>query len=182
MLKKFATDGLACSAQAAADLYGTRWRNDTRFKVLTCGINLAPYKQLRFGREIIRKELGILAEDKYIIGHIGSFEKQKNHTFILDVFKELILINTRVLLLLISSGSLIDYIKKRVNDEGLKDRVTFTGIRSDVPELLNAMDVFFFPSLFEGLGLALIEAQVSGLPCLISDVIPEEADVVKSLS
>lgn len=115
--------------------------------------------------------------DKISIGHVGSFRKVKNHLFLIDIFKE---VNKRIPeseLILIGGGSLKIEIEKEVLNKGLKNKVKFLGVRSDIPQLLSSMDLFLMPSFFEGLPLTLIEAQAAGLNCLITDSITEEVDV-----
>ena len=120
--------------------------------------------------------------DAFVIGHVGRFAPQKNHQFLLKIVAEIAQQEPNTRLLLVGTGSLRSDIEQQLDQLGLTDKVIFAGVRSDVPRLmLGAMDVFLFPSFYEGLGLVLIEAQAAGLPCVISDVVPEEADVVESL-
>lgn len=179
-VKKYSTTGLACSRPAAADLFGQAWETDPRWKIHHCGIDLDHFK-VAANREKVRIELG-LPDDAFVVGHVGRFADSKNHTFLVKVFHEIVKNEPKARLLLVGAGSLSRTIKEQINRAGLSELVIFAGVRPDVPRLmLGAMDVFVFPSLYEGLGLVLIEAQASGLPCVISDVIPEEADVVKPL-
>ena len=174
------TVGLGCSCNAVADLFGAAWKTDTRWQVLDYGVDLKPFYD-RVDSIGVRAELGIPA-DAFAIGHIGRFETQKNHLFLLEIAAEVAKQEQKMHLLLIGDGSLRSDIEQKVVQMGLSDRVTFAGNRSDVPRLmLNAVDVFLFPSLHEGLGLVLIEAQAAGLPCVFSDVVPEEADLVRPL-
>ena len=106
---------------------------------------------------------------------------QKNHTFLIDIFEAVVKKNPNVKLLLIGEGEGKETIIKKVHELGLEDKVIFTGMRSDVNELLQAMDVFLFPSLYEGLPVTMIEAQAAGLPCVMSDQISEECIVTNGL-
>jgi glycosyltransferase involved in cell wall biosynthesis len=179
-IDRYTTFGLACSRRAAADMFGSDWQSDRRWQILYCGLDLTTFQE-KVDPAQVRAELGI-PQDAFIIGHIGRFEPAKNHQFLVKIIAEIAKQEPKVRLLLIGYGSLRGEIEDRVAKLGLTDKVVFAGTRSDVPRLmLDAMDVFLFPSLYEGLGLVLIEAQAAGLPCILSDVVPEEADVVKPL-
>lgn len=172
----------ACSISAGKWLFGKSVMERRNFVILK---NAIETKEFTFNQDIrnkIRKQLQV--EDKYLIGHIGRFNTQKNHHLLIDIFNAVSSINKNSILLLIGDGELRTEIEKKVNDLGLTDSVIFMGVRSDIPELLQAMDCFLFPSLFEGLGIVTIEAQAAGLPCLVSNSIPEEAyitDLIESL-
>lgn len=175
-----ATIGLGCSRKAAADLFSTQWKTDPRWLVLYYGIDLKPFQDV-INTVSVRAELGIPA-DAFVIGHVGRFVEQKNHEFLLEIAAEVAKRDPKMHLLLVGEGSLRPSIEQKVLQMGLSDRVTFAGVRPDIPRLMqSAMDIFLFPSLHEGLALALVEAQAAGLPCIVSDVISEEADVVKLL-
>lgn len=142
--------------------------------VIKNGIYLERFGYVSRTKEEIRKELGI-PEKAYVIGNNGRFSYQKNHEFILNVFAEINKMMNNAFLILIGRGKLETQIRKQVRALGLDDKVLILSNRSDVPDLLKSMDVFLFPSRFEGLGIALIEAQASGLPCVVSERIPQEA-------
>jgi glycosyltransferase involved in cell wall biosynthesis len=112
---------------------------------------------------------------------VGRFDTQKNHMLLLEIVAEVVRRQPGTRLLLVGDGPLRQVLAKRIRDLGIGDHVILTGVREDVADLLSAMDVFVFPSLHEGLPLALVEAQAAGLPCVVSDVIPSEADVVPAL-
>jgi len=180
LIKCYANRGLACSSTGAPTLFGKQWESDPRWQILFCGLDLKPFKKQVDG-VTIRKALGI-PTDTIVIGHVGRFDEQKNHRKNISIFGEVIKKRPDAYLLLVGDGHLRPVIEEQAKQLGLLERVVFAGVRSDVPELmLGAMDVFLFPSLFEGLGLVLVEAQAAGLPCVISDVIPKEADVVSNL-
>jgi glycosyltransferase involved in cell wall biosynthesis len=179
-ITRYATRGLAVSQQAALALFGPRWQADSRWQVLQCGIDLKHFK-LPVDCLSIRTELGI-PRDAFVVGHVGRFFEPKNHSFLINIFAEVSRKNPEVFLLLVGDGPLKASIEQKVARLGLTERVIFAGSRSDIPQImLGAMDVFLFPSLYEGLGLVLIEAQAAGLTCILSDVIPREADVIESL-
>jgi len=165
-----ATDFFACSELAGKWLFGNRQ--------VTIVKNAVDIERFRFD-EIIAKEmrekLGYSDQD-IVIGHVGRFTRQKNHDFLIDIFKEAYKRNPKYKLLLIGTGELEEKIQDKVKKLELEKVVRFYGFHSDVEKYMQAMDIFVFPSLFEGLGLVLIEAQASGLNCYASQgVIPEEA-------
>lgn len=181
LLNRFTTLGLAASRHAAVALFGTNWENDPRWRILHCGIDLAPFHQA-VGSQALRFELGIPA-DAFVLGHVGRFTREKNHTFLLDIAAEISKSEPKTYLLLVGDGPLRSDIVQKAQQIGLANRVVFTGLRSDVPQLMQgAMDAFVFPSLYEGLPIVLIEAQAAGLPCVVSDTVTEEATIIKDLT
>ncbi len=180
LIDRYATLGLAASYKVAPVLFNPAWKTDSRWQILYCGVDLTPFRDL-IDSVAIRAEFGIPA-DAFVVGHVGRFEKQKNHKFLIDIVAEIAKREPKMHLLLIGDGSLRSAIQQKVISNGLANRVTFAGLRSDVPRLmLGAMDLFLLPSIHEALGLVLIEAQAAGLPCVFSDVVPEEANAVKPL-
>lgn len=178
ILNKYKTHGLACSLQAGKFLFG----NDD-FVVVNNGIDIDKFRYNQNIRNKYRMELGI--EDKLVVGHIGRFVDQKNHKFLVNIFAKLLKKEPEAVLLLIGTGELMEETRKDVQKLGITDRVMFLGKRTDVENIMQAMDVFLFPSKFEGLPVTMVEVQASGLPCVISDVISDEAvmsDCVKKLS
>jgi glycosyltransferase involved in cell wall biosynthesis len=173
-----ATAGLAASRVAAVALFGDDWENNSRWQVLYCGIDLTPFKT-PVDEIVLRRELGI-PEDAFVIGHVGRFEEQKNHLFILEIAAIVAQKDPGMRLLLIGDGILRSMIEEKAKQMGLAEQVIFPGNRPDVPRLLAVIDMFLFPSLYEGLGLVLIEAQAAGKSCIFSDVVPEEADIIPS--
>ena len=138
------------------------------------GVDLDVYKYDEGNRRKIRRECGI-ADEQIVIGHIGRFNQQKNHKFLIEVFSEVLKQKPNALLMLVGDGKKKNEIKEQIKSLGIEESVIFTGIRSDVPALLSAMDVFVFPSFYEGMPNTVIEAQATGLPCVIADTITEEA-------
>lgn len=180
LVQRNATWGLAASGKAAETLYGDSWKRDPRFEVLPCGIDLGAFK-VHESAARVRAELG-LPQDAFVIGHVGRFMPQKNHAFLLNIAAEVVRKEPRARFLLVGHGPIEPWFRDQLRAMGLDRAVLVLSQRPDVPRLmLHAMDAFLFPSLFEGLGLALVEAQAAGLPCIASDTIPEEADVVPSL-
>lgn len=141
--------------------------------VIRNGINFARFN-ISENKSDIRCRLKIPV-DAYVIGHIGRFCEQKNQRFLVRVFQEVCSKRKNAFLLLVGDGKDIGKIKSQLNQAGCRDKYCILSHRSDIPQLLRAMDVFVFPSLYEGLGIALIEAQVSGLRCIVSDTVPQEA-------
>ena len=180
LIWRFATLGLAVSRPAAADLFGTNWEGDPRWRVLYYGIDLAPFRQAA-DSQALRFELGIPA-DAFVLGHVGRFTQEKNHTFLLDIAAEVCKREPKTYLLLVGDGPLRPDIAQKAQQIGLANRIIFAGLRSDVPHLMQgAMDAFVLPSLYEGLPTVVVEAQAAGLPCVISNVIAEETTTIKSL-
>lgn len=161
----------ACSKDAGKWLF-----DKCDFKVINNAIDTNMFIFNEDKRNNIRKLYSI--EDKLVIGNIARFSEQKNHIFLIDIFNEIYKKNKNAVLMLVGDGHLKNEIEDKVNLLGLRENVIFTGVKSNVNEHLMAMDVFLFPSLFEGLGIVLIEAQASGLKCFTSDiVVPNEAKV-----
>ncbi|MBQ7100089.1 MAG: glycosyltransferase family 1 protein [Clostridia bacterium] len=166
----FANELFACGEEAG------RWMfNGKKFTVINNAIDASHYSFSEDLREIKRRELGL--NNYFTVCHIGRFNPQKNHSFIIDIFYELLKIEPNAHLLLVGTGDGLTVAKNKVADLKLDSKVSFLGVRADITELLNAADAFLFPSLYEGLGIAGIEAQASGLPCFFSDRIPDECKV-----
>ncbi len=174
--KLFATDYMCCSELAGRWMFGDKAYDSGRVYLLNNAIDLDKFKFDENIRKTKRKEVGI-SDDTLVIGHIGRFMEQKNHRFLVDIFNELHKKNKNTLLLLVGQGPLMDEIKEKVNSLGLTNSVKFLGQRNDANELYQAFDVFLLPSLYEGLGMVLIEAQASGLPCIASTEVPIVAKI-----
>ncbi len=167
---------MGCSKEANKWLFGKKVANGDRCIVLNNAIDVDKYKYDENIRENIRKELGIKDSD-IVIGHVGRFVKVKNHKLIINIFEQFNKLEENSKLLLIGNGELMDEIKSLVKAKGLEDSVIFLQERNDINKLLQAMDVFLMPSLYEGLPLTLIEAQAANLKVVISDNITNEVDV-----
>lgn len=144
--------------------------------VVNNGINLKRFKSVKESQRYVRNQLGIPG-DSFVIGNVGRFSEQKNHKTILEIFKKVKERQKKAFLLLVGDGELLEDIERTIQSMKLDDSVLILSNRSDIPQLLKAMDVFLFPSLFEGLGIALIEAQAAGIRCVVSKNVPEEAFV-----
>lgn len=168
--KRYATDYFACSELAGRYLFGNKAFDQGEVKIIHNAIDIDKFKFDEVARKKLRKELGI-KDSTVVIGHVGRFVQQKNHAFLVDVFKEYHKKNPDSKLLLVGSGPLEDEIKKKVEKLDLKDSVLFLGQRDDINKLYSVMDIFCLPSLYEGLPVVGVEAQAAGLPCVFSNKI-----------
>lgn len=164
---------VACGEEAGKFLFGNK-----PFRVLPNAINAEQFLFDGATRIQKRKELGL--EDRFIVGHVGRMSYQKNHTFLLDIFCEIAKRREDAVLLLIGAGEREEEIRQKVKNMNMMDQVIFLGIRSDVKDLYQAIDVFLLPSLFEGVPVVGIEAQFSGLPCVFSDKVPKEVQIAEN--
>ena len=175
---------IAPSDLAAKYTFGERAYRKNKIEILHNGLDLSVYQFKEEKRSLVRSKYNI--DDNYcVIGHVGRFMNQKNHGFLIDIFNEIHKKNNLSVLLLVGTGELEQDVRDKVNKLGLNDSVIFTGLTDDVPGLLSAIDVFVFPSFYEGMPNAVLEAQAAGLHCIISDTITRNADVtglVKYLS
>lgn len=178
-IKKNATYLFACAQDAGLWMFGC-----DQFHVMNNAIDTKVY--------VVNKQIGIevrqelqIPNDAFVVGHVGRFAPPKNHKFIIKVFAEVLKEKQNAFLLLVGDGDLRGETEALTVELGIQDNVIFAGMRSDVNRMLQAMDVFLFPSVYEGLPLAIIEAQAAGVPCLISDKVPIECrktDLVSQLS
>ena len=180
LISRHATHGLAASGEAAVALWGPDWKSDPRIRILHCGIDLAPFKEAPDRAQVLLG-LGIPA-DARVIGHVGSFTPAKNHQFLLDIAAEAIRSDLKVRFLLVGDGPLRAKAEEQALRLGIREHVFFARVRDDVPRLMMcAMDAFLFPSRFEGLPLAVVEAQAAGLPIILSASVTREVGIVPSL-
>ena len=175
-LNILATKKLACSMEAKKWLYGKKTSNCT---ILYNAIEIDKFIFKKEIREKIRKEYN--CKDKFIIGHVGRFSLEKNHEFILKLFKELQKQVNNIELWLIGDGELKQHILNQAEELKIKNKIRFFGIIKNVEDVLQAMDIFIFPSIYEGLGISLIEAQISGLKCIVSKNIQSEAIITDNV-
>ena len=171
------TNAFACGKLAGDILYKNK-----EFYIMKNGVDTSKYLYDESTRNKIRKQLNI--DEKFVLGHIGRFNTQKNHQFLLDVFERVAEKDNKFVLLLVGDGPDFNEIQERISKSKYKDRIILYGETSKPEEMYLAMDAFVFPSLYEGLPLTLVEAQISGLQCLISDIITDEviiSDIVTKL-
>lgn len=180
LFKRFVDVKIAPSTEAALYTFGKKDMASGKVYILPNGLDLNYYRFDEKGRKRIRDEFGI-EPTCFVIGHTGRFNLQKNHLFLLDVFRLFYRNNTNSKLLLVGDGSLKEQIISKIKEYGLEDSVVLAGIRSDMPDLYSAMDVFAFPSLYEGMPNVLLEAQSCGLSCLVSDKITKEVNVTNQV-
>lgn len=169
--QKGITDRFACGVDAGKWLFGSK-----QFTVIPNGKNLSQFSYSSKAREVVRGELGF-SDDEPVFGHVGSFNKQKNHEKLLDIFIELYRRDSHSRLVLVGEGPMLSKIKKKVEHLGIENAVSFLGCRDDVPRLLNAMDCMIFPSLYEGFPNVVLEWQLNGLPVVMSDSITNECAI-----
>lgn len=179
VIEKNGTDFFACSEAAAKWIYSENMINDGKVKVIFNGIDVEKFKFDSDRRLTVRKELHI--GDEFVIIHTGRFLDQKNHEFILDVFNELLKEDKKAKLLLLGTGELLNGIKVKVNKLGIDSSVVFLGVKDNVYDYLSAADCYIMPSLYEGLPVAAVEAQCSGLPCVFSENITKEIELTKNV-
>lgn len=174
-LCKAADKRFACSKDAGKWMFCNE-----EFQIISNGIVTKKFLYNDNTRKEIRKEFGIL-DNTVVIGHVGRFTSQKNHMFLVDIFKEFTNKNSDSVLLMIGSGELIEDVHEKVEKEGLSGKVIFAGVRHDIADLMMGMDAFVMPSLYEGLPIVGIEAQASGLPVLLSDTISRDTEVTEAV-
>lgn len=173
---KYVDVKFAPSDLAAQYTFGKRAYKKGKVDILHNGVDLSVYHFDADGRENIRREFN-LADNAIVVGHVGRLMEQKNHRFLIEIFAKMHEKNPNTVLLLVGKGELESQLKEQVESLGLMDAVIFAGVRKDVPQILSAMDVFVFPSFYEGMPNTVIEAQATGLPCVIADTITREADI-----
>lgn len=176
-INKNATNLFGCSEEACKWLFKER-ANEA--KILNNGIDIEKFKYSIEKREKVRKELNI-SESTMVVGHIGAFRKQKNHECLINIYNEYLKTNSNSCLLLCGEGDLKTVMEKKVINLGIENNVKFLGIRNDIDALYSAFDIFLFPSLYEGLSVALIEAQASGVKILASDTIDKKTKLTNNI-
>lgn len=174
-ISKMATDLFSCGEKAGKWMF-----NKNSFKVINNAIETSKYIYDECKRDEMKKELSL--DNNFVIGHVGRFNEQKNHNFIIDIFYELTKLNDNAHLLLIGEGDLKESIIAKVEALNILDKVTFYGLCDHVNDILQAFDVFLFPSIYEGLPVTMVEAQASGLKCFISSKVPNECIITNNVT
>ena len=174
-MKDYPNKYFACSRNAGKWLFSKRVLDSNELVVLNNAVNVEEFKYDVVKRKTVRKELGL--QNELVIGHIGRFNKQKNHEFLIDIFRAVSEVNPDAILLLAGDGDLRRKIEDKVKRLGLTSKVKFLGVRNDINSIMQVMDLFLFPSLFEGLPVVLVEAQAAGLKCIVADTITRESDI-----
>lgn len=171
----------ACSPEAAKDRFGKKVATSDRCRVINNAIDVERFAYSPKNREDVRRSLAAGSdagsEGRFIVGHVGRHTPQKNPLFMLEVFADVRRRRPGALLLQVGEGEMTETMKKRCRELHIEDAVIFAGVRGDVERYYSAMDVFLFPSLWEGLPVTLVEAQTNGLNCVVSDAVPRAADM-----
>lgn len=175
-INRWATDYWACSDLAGIFCFGCHWREDEKSRVIYNAIDLKKYRYKAGVRNAIRKELNI--EDCFVVGNVGRLHFQKNQIFLIEVFAEISRLLPQAVLMIVGEGEERASLEERIDFHGIRDKVYMLGVREDVPDLMQAMDVFVLTSIVEALGIVLIEAQAVGLPTFASkDIVPEDVRI-----
>ncbi len=175
-LKKYVTDQFACSEAAAAWLFSRDDIEGGKVRYVHNAVDTDIFRYDPVKRDNIRSSLGISLQQT-VVGHVGRFYHPKNHEFIIEIFEEYKKLDPTSVLLLVGEGELMTSIREQVKEKDLESSVIFTGVRTDVADIMCAMDLFLMPSRYEGLPVVGVEAQANGLPCLFSDAVPDEVDL-----
>ena len=165
----------ACSPEAAVSVFGKQWYDAGHVRILPNAIALSrfvPNEDNRAAGDAIRKEYGL--QDAFVIGHVGRFHYAKNHTFLLEVFQQILKKRPEAKLLLVGDGDTLPAVKAQAAQMGLTDCVIFAGMQKDTVAYYHAMDLVIFPSHYEGLPGTVVEAQAAGLPVLMSDTVTDQ--------
>jgi glycosyltransferase involved in cell wall biosynthesis len=176
IINNFSTNLLACSKGAGSYLFGEKSIIKKKYSYFP---NVVDYSEFLQIPNIEVEEFKVIEGlgNGLTIGHIGRFMEAKNHTFLLDILKYVIKKNPTIKLLLVGDGDLREQIEEKAKQDGIYENIRFVGVKENISTMLHSMDVFVFPSLYEGLGLVLLEAQASGVPCIVSEAIQPEADL-----
>lgn len=182
LILNYSTDLVACGEKAGERLYGKAAYNK-RGNLILNGIDTESFRFSQEKRDSLRKQLNL--QDKFILGHTGRLAEVKNQSFLIELMPEILKKREDAVLLLLGDGNDRKMLEEKVAALNLKDKVIFSGSVCNVQDYLNAMDVFAFPSLYEGMPLSILEVQANGLPCVISDTVPPDVfltDLIHPLS
>lgn len=179
LFENSSTHKLSCSEKAALWLYRKSTVRENKVKLINNGIDINKFKYNSEVRNAVRDELNL--SNKTIIGHVGRFTYQKNHMFLLEIFKEYLKLNKESVLLLIGDGELLNNLKIRVKELDIEEKVIFYGGSNEVNKLMQAMDCFLMPSFYEGLPIVGVEAQGCGLPVIVADTITKELKITENI-
>lgn len=174
----------SCSLNAASWMYPEKIINSSKFSIINNGIDLEKFEFNLKSRKNIREKLNI-SDDVFLLGHIGRFSYPKNHSFLIDVFSELVKVVPRSILVLVGEGPDLNKVRDKIINLNLSNKVIICGVTDKVPQLLSSFDLLLMPSRYEGFPVVLVEAQASRLPCYISDVITREivlSDLINFIS
>ena len=174
LIKSNSTIMMGCSEKACRYVFGEDCMSDSRTVVMPDGIDCERFAFDENARKKVRAEYGL--DSSFVVGHVGHFNPAKNHEKILSVFASLVKQREDAKLFLVGDGELEADVRLKTEELGLSDKVVFAGAHRDVENMYQAMDVFLFPSRYEGFGMAMIEAQANGLACVASDVVPEDTN------
>ena len=173
-IPRCATHLFACGKDAGDWMFG-----GAPYQIINNAIDVTTYTYDTNKHVELRRQLGLA--DELVIGHVGRFNPQKNHPFLMDIFAAVLKKESNAVLLLVGGGEDMPKIQAKAQTLGIAEHVRFLGIPRDVAGLMQAMDVFVFPSLYEGLPVTMVEAQAAGLPCIISDKVPPECILTEGL-
>lgn len=172
--------GFACSQESGESKFTPALLNSDRFYIINNAIETKKFSYDRATRNKLRNQLHL--EDKFVIGSVGRLEEQKNYLFFLDVLRKYVDIAPETVFLLVGDGSQREKLEQKTTALQLEDHVIFIGKAVACEQYYQAMDMFVLPSIYEGFGFVNIEAQVSGLPCVVSDRVPREIDISEKVS
>lgn len=174
-LNRYSTKMFACSKEAACFMFSEKAFKTGKVEIIRNGVDVKRFEYNEVVRSRMRKEFGI--EDRFVVCHVGRFELVKNQKFLIYVIEELLTRIPETVLVMTGEGTLKEEVIKLARERGVAENVIFTGVRTDVENIYQMADAFAFPSIYEGLGMVLIEAQIAGLPCVASKGVPCEADI-----
>lgn len=177
--KIFATNYFSCSEFAGRWQFGNKDYDKGKVYLMNNAIEVDKFIFNENIRNEVRKELGVL-DETFIIGHIGRFVETKNHSFLLEIFKSIQEKRNESILLLLGQGPLEEKVKNKAKELNIESKVKFLGQKTDIEKYYQAFDIFLLPSLYEGLGMTLIEAEVSGLDCIASNKVPKESEIIEN--